>query len=212
MNLRLLATIAAAALLALALAWPWLAAPVLAQGPPLAPPVIALDVEPAKPEVGQEVTVSWQVSGAVSVSVRRDAQQVSTDAAGERSFTVADKRPITWAVAASNRAGATSEEMTVRPVTFGSAASFITSGMAAAGGLWVGQLVLAFVPGLVIILVAVIKAKVTPAPFIAAGGLAPVLAFVFVALFNYPAGYWLACSLTLLLVVSVVSWVHLEKA
>ena len=80
--------------------------PVLAQGPPLAPPVIALDVEPAKPEVGQEVTVSWQVSGAVSVSVRRDAQQVSTDAAGERSFTVADKRPITWAVAASNRAGA----------------------------------------------------------------------------------------------------------
>ena len=65
MNLRLLATIAAAALLALALVWPWLVAPVLAQGPPLAPAVIALDVEPAKPEVGQEVSVSWLVSGAV---------------------------------------------------------------------------------------------------------------------------------------------------
>ena len=111
------------------------------------------------------------------VSVRRDGQQVSTDAAGERSFTVADKRPITWAVAASNRAGAASEEVTVRPVTFGSAASFITSGMEAAGGLWVGQLVLAFVPGPVIILVAVVKGSITPAPFIAGGGLAPVLAF-----------------------------------
>ena len=69
-----------------------------------------------------------------------------------------------------------------------------------------------FVPGLVILLVAVVKASITPAPFIAAGILAPVLAFVFAALFNYPAGYWLACSLTLLLVVSVVTWVHLEKA
>ena len=130
------------------------------------------------------------------VSVRRDGQQVSTDAAGERSFTVTDKRPVTWAVAVSNRAGATSDEIMVRPVTFGSAASFITSGMEAAAGLWVGQLVLAFVPGLVIILVAVVKGSITPAPFIAAGGLAPVLAFGFAALFNYPADYWLASSLT----------------
>ena len=174
--------------------------------------MIVLDLEPPKPEVGQEVTVSWQVTGAVSVTVRRDGQQVSTDAAGAIAFTVADKRPITWAVAASNRAGATSEEMTVRPVTFGSAASFITSGMEAAAGLWVGQLVLAFVPGLVTILVAVVKGSITPAPFIAGGGLAPVLAFGFAALFNYPAGYWLASSLTILLVVSVVTWVHLEKA
>ena len=109
------------------------------------------------------MTVSWQVTGAVSVTVRRDGQQVSTDAAGVRTFTVADKHPITWAVAASNRAGATSEEVTVRPVAFGSAASFITSGMEAAGGLWVGQLVLAFLPGLVIILVAVVKGSITPA-------------------------------------------------
>ena len=101
--------------------------------------MIVLDVEPAKPEVRQEVTVSWDVTGAVSVSVRRDGQQVATEAASERYFTVADKHPITWAVAASNRAGATSEEMTVRPVTFGSPASFITLGMEVAGGLWVGQ-------------------------------------------------------------------------
>ena len=47
-------------------------------------------------------------------------------------------------MAASNRAGAASEEVTVRPVTFGSAASFITSGMEAAGGLWVGQRVKPF--------------------------------------------------------------------
>ena len=177
-----------------------------------APPVIVLDLEPPKPEVGQVVTVFWQVTGAVSVTVRRDGQQELTDAAGAIAFTVADKRPITWAVAASNRAGAASEEVTVPPVTFGSAASFITSGMEAAGGLWVSQLVLAFVPGLVIILVAVVKGSITPAPFIAAGGLAPVLAFGFAALFNYPAGYWLASSLTILLVVSVVTWVHLEKA
>ena len=155
--------------------------------------------------------MSWQVTGAVSVAVRRDGQQVSTDAAGVRTFTVADKHPITWAVAASNRAGATSEEVTVRPVTFGSAASFITSGMEAAGGLWVGQLVLAFLPGLVIILVAVVKGSITPAPFIAAGILAPVLAFLFAALFNFTAGYWLAASLTILLVLAVVTWVQLEK-
>ena len=73
-------------------------------------------------------------------------------------------------VAASNRAGATSDEIMVRPVTFGSMASFITSGMEAAGGLWVGQLV---------------------------------LAFLFAALFNFTAGYWLAASLTILLVLAV---------
>ena len=150
------------------------------------------------------MTVSWQVTGAVSVAVWRDGQQVSTDAAGVRTFTVSDKHPITWAVAASNRAGATSEEVTVRPVTFGSMASFITSGMEAAGGLWVGQLVLVFLPGLVIILVAVVKGSITPAPFIAAGILAPVLAFLFAALFNFTAGYWLAASLTILLVLAVV--------
>ena len=93
---------------------------------------------------------------------------------------------------ASNRAGATSDEIMVRPVTFGSIASFITSGMEAACGLWVGQLVIAFVPGLVIILVAVIKGNITPASFIVSGGLAPVMAFGFAALFNFTAGYWLA--------------------
>ena len=106
-------------------------------------------------------------------------------------------------MAASNRAGATSDEIMVRPVTFGSMASFITSGMEAAGGLWVGQLVLAFLPGLVIILVAVVKGSITPAPFIAAGILAPVIAFLFAALFNFTAGYWLAASLTILLVLAV---------
>ena len=73
-------------------------------------------------------------------------------------------------MAASNRAGATSDEIMVRPVTFGSMASFIISGMEAAGGLWVGQLV---------------------------------LAFLFAALFNFTAGYWLAASLTILLVLAV---------
>ena len=175
--------------------------------------MILLAVVTGKPEVGQEVTVSWQVTGAVSVSVRRDGQQLTTDAAGERAFTVSDKRPITWGVVASNRAGSTSEELTVRPVTFGSIApSFITSGMEAAGGLSVGQLIIAFVPGLVIVLVAVVKAKVTPAPFIASGILAPVMAFIFAALFAYTAGYWLAAMLTVLMSVAVVSWVALEKA
>ena len=37
-------------------------------------PSVRLDVQPARPEVGQEVSVSWLVSGAVSVSVRRDGQ------------------------------------------------------------------------------------------------------------------------------------------
>ena len=113
---------------------------------------------------------------------------------------------------ASNRAGATSEEMTVRPVTFGSIASFIKVGMEAAGGLWAGQLLIAVVPGLAIIMAAVIKGSITPAPFIAAGILAPAMAFIFAALFGYTAGYWLAASLTILLVLAVVIWVQLEKA
>ena len=102
--------------------------------------------------------------------------------------------------------------MTVRPVTFGSIASFIKVGMEAAGGLWAGQLLIAVVPGLAIIMAAVIKGSITPAPFIAAGILAPAMAFIFAALFGYTAGYWLAASLTILLVLALVIWVQLEKA
>ena len=113
---------------------------------------------------------------------------------------------------ASNRAGSTSEELTVRPVTFGSIAAFIISGMESAGGRWVGQLVIAVVPGLAIILAAIIKGCITPAPFIASGILAPVMAFIFAALFGYTAGYWLAAMLTVLMVVAIVTLVSLEKA
>ena len=184
----------------------------------MTPPAIRLEVQPARPEVGQETTASWQVTGAVSVSVRRNGVQVSTAAAGEVSFTVLDKRPAVWRVEASNRGGSTSEEITseeitVRPVTFGSWAAFITSGMEHAGGLWFGQLVIALAPGLAIIIIAaVVKGNITPAPFIVAGGLAPVMAFVFAALFAYTTGYWLAASLTILLLMSVITWVQLEKA
>ena len=37
------------------------------------------------------------------------------------------------------------------------------------------------------------------------------MAFIFAALFAYTAGYWLAASLTILMVVAVVTWVALEK-
>ena len=84
--------------------------------------------------------------------------------------------------------------------------------MEAAGGLSVGQLGIAVVPGLAIILAAIIKGGITPAPFIASGILAPVMAFIFAALFAYTAGYWLAAMLTVLMLVAVVSWVALEKA
>ena len=59
-NTRLLITVFSVALLTLA--WHGLR------------PSVRLDVQPARPEVGQEVSVSWLVSGAVSVSVRRDGQ------------------------------------------------------------------------------------------------------------------------------------------
>ena len=161
--------------------WPWLVDAVQAQGPDAARPAVRLDVQPGKPEVGEEVAVSWQVTDGVSVSVRRDGQQVSTDPAGEMAFTVSDKQPITWAVVASNRAGATSEEITVRPVTFGPIASCITSGMEAAGGLWAGQLLIAIVPGVVIILVSVVKGQVN-----ALGGTPPATARD--SLYGLPAG------------------------
>ena len=73
--------------------------------------------------------------------------------------------------------------------------------MKRAGGLWVGQLVIALAPGLAIIIAAVGKGNITPAPFIVTGGRAPVMAFLFAALFAYTTGYWLATGLTILLVV-----------
>ena len=38
------------------------------------------------------------------------------------------------------------------------------------------------------------------------------MAFLFAALFAYTTGYWLAASLTILLLMSVITWVQLEKA
>ena len=58
-KLSLLGKIAAVALRS-APGWP---APPSPRGPDLALPVIVLDLEPAKPEVGQEVSVSWLVVG-----------------------------------------------------------------------------------------------------------------------------------------------------
>ena len=154
------------------------------------------------------MTVSWQVTGAVSVTVRRDGQQVSTDAAGVRTFTVADKHPITWAVAASNRAGAISEEDTwcgpspsaplrrsslrewKPPAGCGSASWCWPSCLGWSSSWWRWS-----------------RGVSRQRPFIAAGILAPVLAFLFAALFNFTAGYWLAASLTILLVLAVVTWV-----
>ena len=70
----------------------------------------------------------------MSVSVRRNGTQLSTAAAGEVSFTILDKRPVVWRAEASNLGGSSSEEITVRPVTFGSWAAFITSGWSAPAG------------------------------------------------------------------------------
>ena len=105
----------------LALAGPW-AAPARAQGPDVAPPVILLAVVTGKPEVGQEVTVSWQVTGAVSVSVRRDGQASLPTLQGRELSRCRTSDRLPGGVVASNRAGSTSEELTVRPVTFGSIA------------------------------------------------------------------------------------------
>ena len=71
---------------------------------------------------------------------------------------------------------------------------------------------IAVVSGLAIIMAAIIKGSITPAPFIASGILAPVMALIFAALFAYTAGYWLAAMLTVLMLVAVVTWVSLEKA
>ena len=157
-------------------------------------------------EVGRKITITWSVARADSVSVRREGSQISTDHQGAWEETTVSKGVIQWEVTATNRSGTSSEELEIKVVSIGSVASLITGGP---GGEWVTQLVLSIVPGIVIIVAAVLKGAITPAPFIAAGISMPSVAFVAGA---FGVGnYWLATSLALLIVVAIVAWVALEK-
>ena len=76
-------------------------------------PTVTLAVDDRVPEVGERVTVTWSVSGADSVSVRRGGTQVSTEHSGQRSETIADRKPIAYTVTASNRSGTASDDLTI---------------------------------------------------------------------------------------------------
>ena len=170
-------------------------------------PQVQLAANDGITEVGKEITITWSVAGADSVSVRREGSQISTDHQGAWEETTVRKGVIQWEVTATNRSGTASEELEIDVVSIGSIESLITGGTA---GEWVTQLVLSIVPGIVIIVAAVLKGAITPAPFIAAGISMPSVAFVAGAL--GVGTYWLATSLALLVVVAIVAWVALEKS
>jgi len=171
-------------------------------------PSIVMETTDRTPAIGDTVTFTWTVSGADSVSVRRGGVQVSTDHQGEWEETIAAKGVITWEVTATNRAGSSSGDLDIEVVTFGDGRSFITSGPE---GEWVLQMIISVVPGIVIILASILVSKnITPGPFIAAGILAPVVAFALRAFI--PLGsYWLATTESVLVVGGILAWVQLEK-
>lgn len=157
--------------------------------------------------VGQEFTVTWSVSGAVSVSVRRDGSQVSTDHSGEYTEIAASKGVVEWELTASNPQGSTTEDLEIDIVTFGDTEDFVTGGP---GGEWLIQMILAVVPGMVIIGASIwFTRSLTPGPFIAAGIITPVAAFVSAAMGL--GNYWLATASLILLVLSILAWVNLER-
>ena len=98
-------------------------------------PQVQLSVDDRITEVGEEVTITWSVGGADSVSVRRDDTQLSTDHQGEWKETIARKGVIQWVVTATNRSGSVSEELEIEAVSIGSIESFVkaTSQYPAAG-------------------------------------------------------------------------------
>ena len=169
-------------------------------------PQVQLSVSDRIVELGQQITVTWSVDGADSVSVRRDGSQISTDYQGTWEETIVSKGVIQWEVTATNRSGTASEELEIEAGSIGSVASLITGGP---GGEWVTQLVLSIVPGIVIIVTAMVTGHITPAPFIAAGISMPSVAFLSGA-FGI-GSYWLASSLVILVVVAIFAWVALEK-
>ncbi len=167
-------------------------------------PAIDLSVDDRVPEVDEEVTVAWRVTGADSVSVRRNGVQISTQHNGQRSETIADRSAIVWTVEASNRSGSVNGELTVEPATIGSIASWVTGGNPS--GSWVTQIILSLIPGAVIVVVSILRGQITPGPFIAGGICMPAVAFVYAALVNQTAAYWLAAALTVMLVLAIVGW------
>lgn len=172
-------------------------------------PSIVMETSDRTPAVGDAVTFSWTVTGADSVSVRRDGVQVSTDHQGEWKETIDAKGVITWEVTATNRSGTSTGNLDIEVVTFGDGEDFITSGPE---GEWVLQMIVSVVPGIVIILASIFVTKnISPGPFIAAGIIAPVMAFALRAFMGL-GSYWLATTESVLLVLAIVAWVQLEKS
>ena len=79
-------------------------------------------------EVGEQITITWAVNGADSVSVRRDGSQISTEHQGKWDETIISKGIIQWEVTATNRTGTASEELETEAVSIGSIESLITGG------------------------------------------------------------------------------------
>ena len=183
---------------------------VIATPAPTPAPMLIVTVDDRVPEVGEMVTVTWTVTGAVSVAVRRNGVQVSTAHTGQRSETIADRKPITYSITAGNQSETARGELTIKPARIGSVRSFIAGGNPA--GEWVTQIILSVIPGIMIIGISIFRGNVTPGAFIAGGICMPVVAFLYAALTNTAEHYWLATALLVMLVLAIVGWVQLSKS
>ena len=69
---------------------------------------------------------------------------------------------------------------------------------------------MSLIPGIVIIVVSILRGGITQGPFIAAGICMPAVAFLYAAAMNEASAYWLATALLIMLVLAIVAWVMLS--
>ena len=185
------------------------------------PPIILLVASGPIQVVGETETVTWTVSEADSVSVKRNGVEVSTDHQGEWEETLESEGEIIWEVYADNRKHgfAKSVNILVVPVEVrkelqaqrshyvAGRHNRITSGPVGEGAL---QVIISVIPGMVFIVGSILLTKnVTPGPFIAAGIVAPVVAFLLAAVGL--GNYWMAAAMLILLPLSILGWVGMRK-
>ena len=156
------------------------------------PPTILLEASGPILAVGETATITWTVSGADSVSVKRDGVEVSTDHQGEREETLESEGEIIWAVWAANQGHTfekvvnifwvdleTQKELQAQRGHYVPGRHHVTS---LSEGEWGLQVIISVIPGIVFILGSIWLTKtVTPGPFIGAGISVPVVAFLLAA-------------------------------
>ena len=156
-------------------------------------PTANLEADDATPAVDQEVTVSWFATGAASVSLTRDGNQVSANHSGTTTYTPTDRTPVAFKITATNPSGSAVREIVIRPRAFSTPAGLV--GLSP-GGAAVAQMLIMVAVGTIF----AVAGKFRPKALIAAVIVMPLVAVAVAALGI--GSYWLASIVTLLLVVA----------